>query len=199
MLWSSLVSDNINETACATTPEYESVVSLRKNFFDRIVINLFSFICFFCAVALTLIICVATFFRYILEGNLYGYEEWVKILAFWLYFMGAAVGAYNRTHIRADLVNAYLSDGKFKDFMKFLRDLITFSVAGLFAWYGYIFFMFGFMGPLGTGIAIPMTSVWRIPMWIGYLSVFLGLVFMVYYFGRDFVFSARALFRRKKR
>ena len=120
MLWRSLVSDNINETACTTTPECQSVVSLRKNFFDRIVINLFSFICFFCAVALTLIICVATFFRYILEGNLYGYEEWVKILAFWLYFMGAAVGAYNRTHIRADLVNAYLKDGKFKDFMKLL-------------------------------------------------------------------------------
>jgi TRAP-type C4-dicarboxylate transport system permease small subunit len=42
--------------------------------------------------------------------------------------------------------------------------------------------MFGFMGPLGTGIALPKTTIWQIPLWTSYLAVFLGLVFMTYYF-----------------
>jgi TRAP-type C4-dicarboxylate transport system permease small subunit len=194
MPWSRLVSDIKMEDACDTSAECVSSVDTPKNIFDRIIINSFSFICFSCATILTLVICVATFFRYILEGNLYGYEEWVKIIAFWLYFIGAAVGAYNRTHVSADLVNAYLPDGTLKNFLIVVRNLITVCVALLFTWYGYDFFMFGFRGPLGTGIAIPMTSVWRIPMWIGYLSVFLGLLFMVYYFARDLVISLRDLF-----
>lgn len=198
MPWSRLVSDFKMEDTCDASAECVSSVDTPKNIFDRIIINSFSVICFLCATILTLIICVATFFRYILEGNLYGYEEWVKIIAFWLYFIGAAIGAYNRTHVSADLVNAYLPDGTLKKFLIVVRNFITVCVALLFTWYGYDFFMFGFRGPLGTGIAIPMTSVWRIPMWIGYLSVFLGLLFMVYYFARDLVISLRDLFGGEK-
>lgn len=200
MPWSKFVSDLKlgPDNACVSSPECPSDLNAPSNLFDRIVINTFSIVCFTCTVTLTLIICVATFFRYILEGNLYGYEEWVKLLAFWLYFIGAAIGAYNRTHVSADLVNAYLPDGKVKDSLTVLKNFITVCVAALFAYYGYVFFMFGFMGPLGTGIAIPKTSVWRISLWVGYLSVFLGLVFMVYYFARDLVISLRELFGRKK-
>ena len=148
------------------------LASTPKNFFDTIVINSFSFICFSTTIILTLIICAAAFFRYILNGDLTGYEEWVKIFAFWLYFSGAAIGAYNRTHVSADLVQAYVDDGKLKVFLVFLKDLITVGVCLLFAWYGLKFFEFGFMGPLGSfadpmgpRIAVPTTNVWRISLW----------------------------------
>ncbi|SDP30624.1 TRAP transporter small permease [Desulforhopalus singaporensis] len=191
------MADNNNEIKCSSSSECIELFSTRKNIFDRITINGFSIICFSTSVILTLIICAATFFRYIVKGDLYGYEEWVKIFAFWLYFAGASIGAYNRTHVSADLVNAYLKEGIVKNFLVFLRNLITVSVCLLFTWYGYEFFMFGFMGPLGTGIAIPKTTVWRISFWVGYLSVFSGLGFMSVYFIRDLVISIRALFGRK--
>lgn len=169
-----------------------------KNFFDMVIINTFSIVAFSTTVLLTLIICAAAFFRYILDGDLTGYEEWVKIFAFWLYFSAAAIGAYNRTHVSADLVQAYVPDGKFKDFLVFLKNLITVGVSLLFTYYGYEFFMFGFMGPLGTGIALPTTNVWRISLWVGYLPVFLGLIFMSYYFTRDLLISARILLLGRK-
>lgn len=196
--WSLLVSEIKLEPdkACISSPECAVELEAPKNFVDRIIINLFSIICFVSMISLTLIICVATFFRYVLEGNLYGYEEWVKLMAFWLYFIGAAIGAYNRTHVSADLVNAYLPEGILKKSLTVLKNLITVGVAALFAWYGYDFFMFGYQGPLGTGIAIPKTSVWRIPLWVGYISVFIGLVFMLYYFTRDLILSVRDLFGR---
>lgn len=179
---------------CTASLECIDLFNSRKNVFDWVVINGFSVICFAMSSLLTLIICAVTFFRYVIQGDLYGYEEWVKLFAFWLYFMGAAIGAYNRTHVSADLVNAYLEDGFLKNFLVFLKNLITVSVCILFTWYGYKFFMFGYAGPLGTGIAIPKTTVWRIGFWVSYLAVFLGLVFMSYYFLRDLFLSVRTLF-----
>ncbi len=167
-----------------------------KNLFDKVWINTFIVTCFTTSVLLTLVICTVTLFRYVIKGDLYGYEEWVKLFAFWLYFTGAAIGAYNRTHVSADLVNAYVQRGFFRNLLTFIRTLVTVGVCLLFTWYAWKFFMFGYMGPLGTGIAIPKTTIWRIPYWTGYLSVFLGFAFMSYYFARDLMISTRNLFRR---
>jgi len=176
--------------------EIEESVGFKQpsNIFDKIVVNSFSLVTFSMSILLTILISLATFTRYILKGDLYGYEEWVKLLAFWLYFSGAAIGAFNGTHVSADLVQSYVPDGKLKRFLVFLKDLVTVGVTGLFVWYGYDFFMFGFMGPLGTGVAIPMTTIWRIPLWTSYLAVFLGLVFMLYYFSVYLFKSAKELF-----
>lgn len=182
---------------CSNSSDCTGLTSSPKNWFDRIFVNGFSIICFSMSVLLTLVICSVTFFRYVIKGDLYGYEEWVTLFAFWLYFMGAALGAYNRTHVSADLVNAYLEEGLLKRLLIVLRNLITVGVCLLFTWYGYQFFWFGYAGPLGTGIAIPKTTVWRIGFWVGYLSVFLGLAFMSYYFLRDLILSILSLFRRK--
>ena len=70
---------------------------------------------------------------------------------------------------------------------------MTVGVTLLFVWYGYGFFMFGFMGPLGTGIALPRTTIWQIPLWTSYLAIFLGLIFMAFYFTRDLLKSTKAL------
>jgi TRAP-type C4-dicarboxylate transport system permease small subunit len=190
---------------CDTMPPGVLTADTPKNFFDKIVITSFSVICFSTTIILTVVICAAAFFRYILEGDLTGYEEWVKIFAFWLYFSAAVIGAYNRTHVSADLVQAYVPDGRLKDFLVFLKDVITVGVCLLFAWYGFKFFEFGFMGPLGSfmdplgpRIAVPTTNVWRIPLWVGYLSVLLGLVFMAYYFLRDLFMSTSALLSGRK-
>ncbi len=193
------MSEKNSEVVCSDEAICTSPFLKPTNIFDRVVVNGFSFACWFSTVTLTLIICAATFFRYVLKGDLYGYEEWVKILAFWLYFLGAAIGAYNGTHVSADLVKAYLPEGRLKAFLAVLKSLITVSVACAFAWYGYEFFMFGFQGPLGTGIAIPKTTVWRIPFWVGYLSVFLGLLFMALYFTRDLAINIRRFFKEVSR
>lgn len=165
-----------------------------KTLFDRIAITTFSSVTFGMSFLLTILIGAATFVRYVLKGDLYGYEEWVKLFAFWLYFSGAAIGAFNGTHVSADLVQSYVPDGHVKRFLVFLKNLVTVGVTLLFVWYGYDFFMFGFMGPLGTGVAIPMTTVWRIPLWTSYLAIFIGFIFMLYYFSRELFKSAKSLF-----
>lgn len=172
------------------------IFNVKKNWFDKIIVNSLAAICLVTSVALTLIMCAVTFFRYVIEGDLYGFEEWVKLFAFWLYFAGAALGAYNRTHVSADLVNAYCKEGKLKQSLAFLKNILTVGSCLIFVYYGWEFFYFGYMGPLGTGIAIPKTSAWRIPLWLGYISVFSGFLIMAFYFTRDLILSGIVLFRR---
>jgi len=190
----------VSEQAETMAPGADSTlceVSVRrpKNPFDKVVVGFFSLVCFSMSVLLTVLISAATLARYVLKTDLYGYEEWVKLFAFWLYFCGAGYGAFNRSHITADLVQAYIPKGHIKRFVTFLKDLVTFSVTSLFLYYGYDFFMFGFRGPLGTGVAIPETTIWRIPMWTSYLAITLGLFFMVLYFGVALLESAKALLK----
>lgn len=174
----------------------ENEVLFRKSsLFDKIVVSGFAVVSAASSVILTILIAAAAFVRYIIGGDLYGYEEWVKLAAFWLYFAGGALGAWNNTHVSADVVDAYLPEGGLKRFLTFLRYLVTAAVSVLFCWYAFEFFMFGFLGPLGTGIAIPVTTVWQIPLWTSYLAVFLGFIFMTWYFLVLLARSARALVR----
>ncbi len=171
----------------------ELAVRKPENIFDKITVSFYSIVCFVMSVLLVVIISAATIMRYVLEMDLYGYEEWIKIFAFWLYFMGAGYGAFAGTHVSADLIQSYMKESILKRLIIFIRTIITLGVTLLFTWYGYDFFMFGFSGPLGTGIAIPKTVAWRIPLWTAYLSIFLGLLSMSYYFFWDMVRAGKAL------
>lgn len=174
----------------------ESSLSFRKPacLFDKCTVSAYSIICFVMSILLVVIISAATVMRYVLEMDLYGYEEWIKIFAFWLYFMGAGFGAYAGTHVSADLVQSYVKEGTFKRSLIFLKTVITLCITLLFTWYGYDFFIFGFLGPLGTGVALPKTVAWRIPLWTAYVSIFLGLLSMSYYFAWDMIKAGKALF-----
>ncbi len=185
------MSDNL--AAASVQCDTSSVSKKPTNIFDKVVINFYSIVCFVMSILLVLIISAATLMRYVFEMDLYGYEEWIKIFAFWLYFMGAGYGAFAGTHVSADLVQSYMKEGVFKRLLIFARTVITLSITGLFTWYGFDFFMFGFTGPLGTGVAIPRTVAWRIPLWTAYLSIFLGLLSMSYYFFWDMLRAGKNL------
>jgi TRAP-type C4-dicarboxylate transport system permease small subunit len=167
-----------------------------RNIFDRIVVGFFTIVIVANSLLITLIIAGAAVARYIFKVNFYGYEEIAVLVAFWLYFMGAAYGSYNNTHVSADIVDAYLPECRIKRALTFVRHLVTCAVCGLFAYYGYEFFSFGFVGPLGNFQFKPTSMVWRIPLWTSYAAIFAGLILMEVYFLRNLVLSARKLIRR---
>lgn len=187
--------------AQASSAGNDGVINVRqpKCLFDKITVSFYSIVCFVMAMLLMVIISAATLMRYIFSMDLYGYEEWVKIFAFWLYFMGAGYGAFAGTHISADLVTAYIKEGAFKRSLIFVKCVITLGVTLLFTKYGWDYFIFGLLGPLGTGVATPKSVAWRIPLWTAYISIFIGLLSMSYYFLWDTIRAAQALFGGKNK
>jgi TRAP-type C4-dicarboxylate transport system permease small subunit len=45
-------------------------------------------------------------FRYVFRLDLFAYEEWLLPISFWLYFLASAVGSYQDTQIRADVLES---------------------------------------------------------------------------------------------
>lgn len=168
-----------------------------KTLFDKIVVRALSAMIAVTSLAMTCVLAGAAASRRVFEINFSGYDEIAIVIGFWLYFMGAAYGAYNNTHVSADVVDAYFPESTTKRILTFLRCLITVCVCGLFTYYGFGFFEFGFVGPLGNYTFKPTSMVWRIPLWTSYLAIFAGLILMEIYFLRNLVLSVMALFGRK--
>ncbi|MDR1472565.1 MAG: TRAP transporter small permease [Synergistaceae bacterium] len=167
----------------------------RKNALDRILVSFFAFILILNSLGITLLITGAASARYVFKVNFYGYDEIAVLVAFWFYFMGAAYGSYNNSHVTADIVDAYIPMGKTRRALTFARWLLACAACGIFVYYGFGYFKFSFMGPLGNFQFIPKSMVWRIPLWTSHLAIFSGLIFMEIYFLRNLILSTRAIVR----
>ena len=168
------------------------------NIFDKVVIFLCSIVLVIGTLILTGVLTWATAARYVFHINFYGWDERAVLLAFWLYFAGAAYGAFNRTHITVSIVDSYLQEGQLKKVLIFIRQLVTVIACGFFTYYTIRAFEFQFFGP-GPRWAFrfqPRTELLRIPMWASYLPILLGFILMQLYFMRDLILSAKALFQK---
>lgn len=58
----------------------------------------------FLLVALTTVVCLGVFFRYVLNDALVWYDEFASYLLVWLTFYGAVVAHYRQRHINFDLL-----------------------------------------------------------------------------------------------
>ena len=189
------MSNACETVGTSASAQDELAVRKPENIFDKVVVSFYSIVCFVMSILLVVIISCATIMRYVLEMDLYGYEEWIKIFAFWLYFMGAGYGAFAGTHVSADLIQSYMKESMLKRLIIFIRTLVTLGITLLFTWYGYDFFMFGFTGPLGTDVAIPRSVKKHKTQKNEYLSIFLGLLSMSYYFFWDMIRAGKALIK----
>ena len=80
-------------------------------------------------VVISCLIMAGTFFfvvivRYIFEGDLFAYNEWLLMVCFWLFFMGGALGTYEGSHINADLLDYLTEDQR----LRWLRKLVVTAI-----------------------------------------------------------------------
>jgi TRAP-type C4-dicarboxylate transport system permease small subunit len=139
-----------------------------------------------CSIVVAVGISIAAVLRYVFRTDLYGSEEIIVIFAYWLYFAGGAFGAYERSHITADVVSVYVKNPRLKAALACFSSLCTFGLSTLFAWWGWHMFAWG----LEKGGATP---VWRIPLVIPQSAIFFGLVLMSVYFAGNVLEDGKVL------
>jgi len=134
---------------------------------------------FYFSLVLSFLITFGAFLRYVFHINVYGIEEVVAFFAFWLYFAGAAYGAFEDSHIQADIVSYFVKNLKLLSIVQAFVAGVVFliSILGIYAAWGMVSFTF----QMGS-----QTPVWRFPLWIPQGSVLFGFVFMTLYFGVHF-------------
>ncbi len=100
--------------------------------------------------------------------NLLGYEEILVICAFWLYMIGSAYGAYEKSHIKADIIVMIMKESLLKDLIGLIRDTLS-------VFLGIIFFLWALQLAKWNLDHGQLTPVWRIPVLVSQVSLVFGL------------------------
>ena len=92
--------------------------------FWKILKSLIEWLMIICSVGCSGVIIISTIMRYFFTKNWYGSDEIILMFAFWLYFMGAAYGSYENSHIKADIVASLAKNIRRKDILSLLAQVV---------------------------------------------------------------------------
>lgn len=112
--------------------------------------------------------------RYVFKIDLFGIEELLLLPIFLLYFIGAANGSYEDSHISANMIDSYLKSEKIKLIIKAFTTVVTLGVCVIISYWSteYLIWSFSHGGA---------TSGWQIPLYIPHGTVLLGFLLMTLY------------------
>jgi len=117
------------------------------------------------------------FFRYILERDLFAYEEWLMPICFWMFFLGSALGTYYDKQINADLLDALTENKKIIWFRKLAITFIELIITLFVLYWGWLM--------LADEIAAypkwKTTIALKIPFFVPRVGIFIGILFMAFY------------------
>lgn len=113
-----------------------------------------------CGAALTLLIGLQVFTRYVLGISLFGIEELASYVAVYLYFVGASHGAWERGHISASLVELVLPAGRAREAMAVLARTVTVVLCAWMSLWAWQYLAFTLKrGTMSLETGIPMAWV----------------------------------------
>ena len=130
-----------------------------------------------CSVLIAATFGVVVVLRYGFEANLFAYEEWMLVAAFILYFLGAAQGSYDDTHIKADLLTEWIRSESGLRRLRILIVGLEVIVAAVLSYWGFLMVA----DDLGRYPELPATPVYGIPLAVPRGTIFVGFVLMTAY------------------
>ncbi|GHT00252.1 hypothetical protein AGMMS50276_25570 [Synergistales bacterium] len=132
------------------------------------------------SVAIVFLILDQVTMRYVFKKPLMGVEELACLCGFWLYFMGAANGSRERSHIKADLLNVFIKNERTLNYCKAAVALTTVVLAGIFVQWTVNYFQWS----LKSWERSPSLSI---PMIYAQASLLFSAILMFFYFFIEFL------------
>ena len=142
--------------------------------FWKILKCLIEWLMIICSVGCSGVIIISTIMRYFLTKNWYGSDEIILMFAFWLYFMGAAYGSYENSHIKADIVASLAKNIRRKDLLSLLAQAVLVIV-------NFVLITWAIPYLTDAIVRMPSTTALSIPLFIPRIAILLGLVLMEFY------------------
>lgn len=140
---------------------------------------------------LVISVCIATtavftevILRYVFESSFVGIEELAAYCAFWMYFIGASYGAYERSHIKAELTHLIFGTSINYAKCRAVTSFISFAAATYIIPWAWDYVMWGFERweqSRSTLLGSTYPVVWF------QISIFIGLCLMSFYFLVEFI------------
>jgi TRAP-type C4-dicarboxylate transport system permease small subunit len=123
----------------------------------------------------TVLVFIEVLLRYVFGSPLFGVEELVCLIAMWLYFMGATYGAYDRSHIKAELIHLWVKTPRSYALVRSLTSFITLVLSIIMIKWSYPYFIWGITkGETSQALLLPMV--------LSQSAIFFGAILMSLYF-----------------
>ncbi len=132
------------------------------------------------SVAIVLLILTQVALRYFFMMPLMGVEELACLCGFWLYFTGAANGARERSHIKADLLNVFIKNERKLYFFKAIASFVLIVLAAIFTSWTYNYLQWS----MKSWERSPALSI---PMVYAQASLMINAFLMFFYFLIEFL------------
>ena len=152
---------------------------------NKVIVKFMDTVVIITSVAIPLMICATVVMRYIFHTDLYSIDEFETLLAFWLYFIGAAYASYSKKQITADIVVQFCKNRKFVKYVQCFTSIISFLISCIFTKFSIDLLIFA----IERG---QKTLAWRIPMSFTYMAITLGFILMAIYSLRDAVITYKS-------
>ena len=117
------------------------------------------------------------FFRYILEQDLFAYEEWLLPICFWIFFLSSAIGTYYGKQINADLLDTVTDNHKFMWLRKMGVTAIELVITLIIFYWAWLMLANEIADYPGWKTTIAL----KIPFFVPRLGIFVGFFFMALY------------------
>lgn len=132
--------------------------------------------------AISCLIMAGTFFlvvifRYGFNQDLFAYEEWLLVICFWMYFIGAAIGTHDKTHVNADLLSYVIKDKKVAWMRTGLVGAIELIVALALTYWSVLMLI----DEIASYPRWRTTIALNIPFFVPRLAMLVGFGFMSFY------------------
>ena len=133
-------------------------------------------------VAVTLPILPITFFlvvifRYILESDLFAYEEWLMPICFWIFFLVSALGTYYDRQINADLLDTITDNPTLLWLRKLIIQIIELFITLVLIYWAWLMIA----DELSAYPKWKTTIALKIPFFYPRLGILIGFGFMGFY------------------
>ena len=116
-------------------------------------------------------------FRYILERDLFAYEEWLMPICFWIYFLGGALGTYYDKQINADLLDTVTDSRKLQWLRKLTIQIIELAITLVLVYWAWLMLADEIADYPGWKTTIAL----KIPFIVPRISILVGFAFMAFY------------------
>ncbi len=165
---------------------YEKLEKFKDGAIWKIIQKIVNFLMICCGISVVVLIFSAVIARYFFKTDIYGVEEIILTVAFWLYFAGSINGSMEDSHIKADLMDVYITNHRIKyiikSFAKLIESVVYLVVSG---WAINLFAMNLERMPRTTGLKIPIALA-QFPIAAGFVFM---VLFALYYCLLYFSFS----------
>lgn len=133
-------------------------------------------------VFLTLVIFITVVARYVFKKDIFGSEEIILFLAWWLYFIGGISGSQEDSQIKADMVEVFCSNQFIVDMARGIAKILEAIVFFFCTYLSGLMLATNFERmPVTTGLKIPYVCM-QIPIAIGFLGMALAAVYWAIFY-----------------